>query len=374
MRKRIIFITPNLGRTGSEMVLWYLLNNLDIKKYDIFVFCLSRGELYDNLPHTIKRTLAYRGSGKWYKKVFRGILKAIRIEPIGYQLKQIQQSFKADLWYANTILVPQAHKMANDLGVKIVTHFHEVQYAFSFIKSIEFENIIKFSDTLIACSELSLGILNAIAPNKTKLQNSFIDEKSISVDQTKVSLLKKKFGITADDFVWVISGNLAYMKGLNIINQIMASLKDDRIKIIWIGADLNTGLNNYIKNIISHKYANQLFFTGSISSEYYNYLSLADGLLMISSEESFSLVMVEAAYLGIPIVSFDTGIANRLIREDCGELVKNQDVEGLIISMRKQQVKTTINKIALRKGAIEYTVNKQLPNFEKLIGEIIMKD
>lgn len=371
MQKKILFITPDLGRTGSEMVLWYLLNNLEPKQYDIYVFCLRKGALYDKLPNTLQKRIAYRDSGKWYKKLFRGILKMMGIEPIGYQLKQIHKAFKADLWYTNTILIPQAASAAFQLGVKNVTHFHEVEFAFGFIKSIEFKNIIEYSDTLIGCSERSFNTLKLIAPEKTELQYSFIDEKNIIVNKEEVDELRRKFNVLPEDFVWVISGSLVYMKGLDIILQIMENFKNENVKIIWIGGSLDNGLDSYVKTIAKNKYIDKLFFEGSVSTGYYNYFGLANGFLMLSKEESFSLVMVEAAYLGLPIISFNTGIANKLITSNSGALINIGDVDGIISAMREQHVKEKVGNTDLKNSALEFIIRNQLPHFEKLIDKIL---
>ena len=58
---------------------------------------------------------------------------------------------------------------------------------------------------------------------------------------------------------------------------------------------------------------------------------MANGLLSLSKEESFSLVMLEAAYLGIPTVSFATGMAKSFIKEGMGKVVERFDVDEMAI-------------------------------------------
>jgi glycosyltransferase involved in cell wall biosynthesis len=370
MKKKILFITPSLARTGSEMVLWYLINNLDRERFDTYIFCLRNGELLSEIPSDIPKEISYKGSGKWYLKAFRGLLKLFKKEPISYQLNTIQSKIKADLWFVNTLLIPQAQPMAKKIGVKVATYFHELQFAFTFIKSKEFENIIKYSDYLIGCSTTVCKTLIKTGHTNVLLQNSFIDEKQIFINPNRVAELKKQLNISKDDFVWVISGTVAYMKGLDFVIDILEHFKDKQIKIVWLGGALDNGLDNYIKTVVKVNYPNKLIFTGAVTDDYYNYLSIADGFLLPSKEESFSLVLLEASYLQIPIVAFNVGIAKNFIKDGMGILVDSFNISEMVNAIESIQQNKNIDKVLLKSAVLEYTTSKQLPLFEKLLDSL----
>jgi glycosyltransferase involved in cell wall biosynthesis len=370
MKKKILFITLSFDRTGSEMVLWYLLNNLDSNKFTPYLFCLREGELYSQIPSAVQKSIAYKGTKSWYKKAFRGMLKLVGIEPIGYQLKQIQSKFKADLWYVNTILIPQAHSVAKELNINIATHIHELMFAYTLIKAQEFKNIIDYSTTTIGCSTLVCEKLKDIGHPNIKLQNSFINEKIIHPNPIKIEEIKKELGITPADFVWVISGTVAYMKGLAYVLQLMEHFKNEPVKIVWIGGIQNNGLDYYIQTVAAKKYPGKLIFTGSVNEFYYEYLSIASGLLLLSIEESFSLVMLEAAYIGIPILAFNTGMAKHFIKEGMGLVVDSWNESDMIASMREMHKNAYHDDELLRTSAMEFTVSNQLPKFENLLLEL----
>ncbi len=370
MKTKVLFITPNLARTGSEMVLWYLMTNLDRSQFTPYVFCLQKGELYDQLPTDVQKTVSYRKSGLWYRKVFRGVLKAFGIEPIGYQLMKIQKDFKADLWYVNTILIPQAHPIARKQNIKIATHFHELMFAFSFIKAKEFKNIIDYSDVTIGCSELVCEQLANAGHLNIKLQNSFIDEQFIKTNPQRIQQIRTELSIAKTDFVWVISGTVAYMKGLDDVLKLAEHFKNDPIKIIWLGGETDTGLNQYVRTVAENQYPGKLIFTGNVTDDYYNYLSLANGLLLLSKEESFSLVILEAAFLGIPIVSYNVGMAKEFIKEGMGKVVESWNISDMIFEMDYLHQNPNQNTMLLKEAAIAFTAAKQLPHFQKLLQEI----
>jgi len=370
MKKRILFITQNLGRTGSEMVLWYLLINLDTEKYTISVFCKSEGELYDVLPGHIEKNVMYKYSSNWLKRSFRRILKFAGIHPLNYQLNRIQKEFKADIWYINTIAFPEIFDLPRHKDVHIVTHIHELLYAFSEIKAHVLERAISYSDVCIGCSDIVCDKILELNHPHVALQYSFIDTETIFVDRQKVEKLKNELGILPTDFVWVISGGTKYMKGLDYVLEILAHFKDKRVKIIWLGVVQNNALYFYVKQVADRKYPNRLIFTGALSDDYYNYMSAANGFLLLSREESFSLVMLEAAYLGIPIVAFNIGIAAQFVTKDMGVVIDSFNTEQLLHGMQSILENPEKNKINLRNAAMKYSAKHQLPIFENLLDSI----
>jgi len=370
MKKRILFITQNLGRTGSEMVLWYLLKNLDAEKYAVSVFCKSEGALYHMLPDHIEKNVMYKYSPHWSARVFRRLIKLFGVHPLNYQLNKIQKKFKADIWYINTIAFPEIFELPKPLNVKVVTHVHELLYAFGEIKAYVLQWMISNSDICIGCSDIVCEKILALEHPKVELQYSFIDEKTISTNQDRIEVLKKELGISPYDFVWIISGGTKYMKGLDFVLPILERFKDKNVKIIWLGTEVKNALYVYVKTIAEKKYPGKLIFTGAQSADYYNYMSIGKGFLLLSREESFSLVMLEAAYLGIPIVAFTIGIAEQFITKEMGVVIDGFNTKDLLEGMLSVMHQQDIDKSVLRKAAIEYTAERQLPLYERLLEKI----
>ncbi|WP_316792783.1 glycosyltransferase family 4 protein [Pedobacter frigoris] len=370
MKKRILFITQHLGRTGSEMVLWYLLINLNREKYSISVFCKTKGELYDLLPEHIEKNVMYKYSPNRSARTFRRLVKVFGINPLQYQLDKIQRDFKADIWYINTIAFPEVFELPKPKGVKIVTHVHELLYAFSEIKSQVLERTISYSDVCIGCSDVVCEKLLDLNHPNVALQYSFIDTDTIHVNEGRVEALKKQLGILPGDFVWVVSGGTKYMKGLDFVLPILDHFKDTSIKILWLGSKQDNALYFYVKNVAERKYPGRVMFTGALSEDYYNYMSIANGFLLVSREETFSLVMLEAAYLGIPIVAFDIGIARQFVQDDMGVVIEGWNIRGLFAAMQSIHLQPDRDKVRLRDAAMAYSSTQQLPAYEALLDRI----
>lgn len=370
MKKKILFITPTLGRTGSEMVLWYLLNNIDRSKFDPFVFSLKKGELYDQLPSGIQKSVSYKHSGIWYKKIFRGILKALSIDPISYQLKQIQKKLNANVWYVNTITIPQVYAASKKETCNIVTHVHEHMFAYGYIKSEEFKSIIEGSKYLIGCSNLVCEAMRKLGHPNVLLQNSFINDKQIRPSEQRIKELKDKHQIGHEDFVFVVSGYLSYMKGVDIVLHIAEHFKGRPVKILWMGGSFNNGLNYYVNTVAEQPGNENLIFLGSIAEDYYNYFAMANAYLSLSREECLSLAMLEAAVLGKPIISFNTGIAKDFIKSGMGTVVDGFNAEDMILAMEQHLQDSEISVEMLKKSAAEYTIENQRLKFDALLTAI----
>ncbi|MFW0718126.1 glycosyltransferase [Pedobacter sp. N23S346] len=370
MKKSILFITQHLGRTGSEMVLWYLLKDLDPNKYSITLFCKSKGEMFDSLPSHIEKHILYKyHPNKWWR-LYRKLIKFFGINPIQHQLNIIQQKSSADIWFVNTVAFPEIFEVDKPKNIKFFTYVHELLYAFSEIKRSTLEKAIAYSDVCIGCSDV---VCNALLPihHFVEKQYSFIDTDTIKVDQKVVDKLKELHDVLPTDFIWVVSGGTKYMKGFDLVLPILDRFSNRNIKILWLGSEVKNGLTYYVKHIAGKKYPGRLICIGAESDNYYNYMAIANGFLLLSREETFSLVMLEAAYLQIPIMAFNVGIAADFVKEEMGFVAYNNTLAEVIDGMEKIHQNTPINKEKLKREAMKFSKDQQLPMFEQLLERII---
>src|SRR5690606_14031519 len=112
----------------------------------------------------------------------------------------------------------------------------------SLIGNEELNRIISYSDTCIACSPEVREKIMEMGHRDVRTQYSFIDPALIHIEPARISKIKEELGILPSDFVWVISGVVSYMKGLDRILPILEAFKDQPVKIVWIGRLLNHGL------------------------------------------------------------------------------------------------------------------------------------
>jgi L-malate glycosyltransferase len=65
-------------------------------------------------------------------------------------------------------------------------------------------------------------------------------------------------------------------------------------------------------------------------ADYYKYFTCADGFVLTSLKESFSLVTVEALLLGLPVVAQDCGGVREILANDIGQIIEQQNSAPLM--------------------------------------------
>lgn len=367
--KRIIFITQNLGRTGAEMLLWYSLSNLNKDKYKSHLFCSEKGALVDSLPSHIKHAIPYKKNRNKGVRFFRAILKILNIKPLEYQLKRLQKETNADFWYFNTIVNPEIYTIAAKLGVKIITHFHELPMAYNFITYDNLQQIINYSTSFIGCSEAVCEKINDMGGKDVRLLYGFIDQNKVSF-RKPADEVKSSLGFSKQDFIWVVSGTTTLIKGIDFLIPLL-NLLDENVKILWIGGEEKRGTFFYVKSTLESKFPGRVKFTGALADDYYNFLNCGDAFLSLSREDSFPLVMLEAATLGKPIVGFNSGGISEFVKEGTGIVVEQGNFNELVGAMtivKNQPEKFNVDKI--KNEAAKYRIEKQIPILEEILESI----
>lgn len=372
LRIPVLFITSSFGRTGSEVLLFSLLKGVDRTVIKPYLYCMQDGALLEELPADIPYFLPYYTRKRRGEKLKRSLLKRLKKDPFEYQLKAIQQKIKAEIWYLNTIVVDaRVLKIGKQLGVKIVTHFHELPNAYRLIRQEHLKMIIDESDVCIGCSEIVCEKIRELGHRDVQLLYSFIDNDAIDKQLEKSTIGRVDLGLKDDTFIWIISGTAIYEKGLDYIPSILAALADEKFQLIWLGQSYEDGLFHYVRTLAEKRWPGKVMFTGALKDNYYQYLMLADGLLMPSREDSFSLVMLEAAYLGKPIVSFNSGGVKEFVDESRGIVADSWNAADLAEAMK--EVMFSKKKDWSANDLSAFTLKHQIAHFHKLITGMISK-
>lgn len=155
--------------------------------------------------------------------------------------------------------------------------------------------------------------------------------------------------------------------------QISESARNKRWKFLWIGAERHTGFNYYL-----HRYReklsknNNLIFVDEKSSDYYNFLNIADGFLLTSFNESFSLVTLEAMALGKPALVYDCGGVRDFVTERTGRILSTRNPKDWLDAILwLQENYQLFSKAELKSVANRYSTVTQVRNLATLLAENI---
>ncbi|MGM9476826.1 glycosyltransferase family 4 protein [Pedobacter sp. GSP4] len=364
--KKILFITPFFGRTGSEMQLLYILENLNAEKFEPYLFTRNDGSLLKDLPKYIKYFVGYKKNSNYLLRLFRLLLYAVNINPVEFQLRKIQNKVKADYWYINTIVNRDAYAIAVKLGVKIISHVHEMPLYYDMVKEKTIENVLK-SDLCIGCSKVVCQNLEDMGHKNVKLLNSFVDDRFISLSQVTIS---EQFNFSPNDFIWIMAGSVNAIKGVDFVIPLLKVLKPNH-KIIWIGGIEDSGTTAYARIAGKAAFKDRLFFVGRKSTDYYDYFNLGKAFLLLSRQDSFPLVMQEAAHLGKPIAGFNSGGIEEYVNDKIGIVVNQLSFTELAKAMEKiEENYGAYDKDYIKQYAKSFNATDQTLKLQSILEEI----
>jgi L-malate glycosyltransferase len=395
---KILFVTPFFHRSGSELVLYNIISNLDNSKYEIgLVVTKTHGELLDLLPPSVtkfvyldylseKQRVINASNQKLSHRIIRAFSKLINPSKLfpeeikaGYDdfFSNVKDKFNADLWYINTILQPYAVDFAERNKIPCFVHTHEMEHMYCLLKENDLEQLINVPKLIIACSHSSARILK-ISGRKTAIEICYpcVDLKKIKPDQNKILEIRKKHKIDKNAFIWVMSGMLDFNKNPVKFVDICNDLNSQRYNshFIWIGGGSESAFSLFARKKAKHfGVSSKITWTGNLKEDYYDYLNAADGFLLTSTFDSFPLVLIESAYLGKPIIGFNSGGISEFINNaKIGKVINSGQIKVLTEAMIKMMsLKEPGNTAISKRRAEDFDISVQLPVWEKIISNYI---
>jgi L-malate glycosyltransferase len=330
---RIAFFIKRALRTGSEMALcnfiWYAVNN----GVQACVAAREGGELLDQLPPNVP-VFVY-SDWSWTKRKHAGLLRRLRGDGNGFT-SFVHANFAPDLWYVNTIIQPDCVWEAKRKNIKCVLHSHELEHMFMQVSEQSATTLVTYPQLILATSNSSREVLKSLGRLRDiEVCYPSINPQLIRPDGAKVKELRQKLAIAEQTFVWAMAGTLDPNKDpkrfVSIAVELLRSGHD--VHFIWLGGS-DSGYGLYVKQMAQESgFAGKISFLGERSDDYYDWLNMANAVVITSSKESFSLVALEAAYLAKPIVSFNNGGVGEILREGMGIVIDSWNDVDLIQAM-----------------------------------------
>jgi glycosyltransferase involved in cell wall biosynthesis len=368
---RILFFTPFGGRSGSEMMLFYLLRNMDRKAHQVALFCREQGEALSMLPGDIPVHNLPPRMTRWEKVNERIRRRFSGTSLLEHTITRVHELFRPDIWYINTLLMPEVVSLSQKLNVPFVLHAHELPFVYGEIKRPDLQLMIDNAVLLIACSKSVQEAAQVLGAKKVGLQYECIDLLGINPDPARAVALRRSLGIRETDFVWGMSGLFEYRKGADIFVDLARSFAREDVHFVWIGSLPNRGFDYFLTRVIEEHRLLNVHLVGKQTNDYYNYLSCCDGFVLTSREDPFPLVMIEAAALGKPIVSFNSGGVKEFVVPGTGEVIDSWNTNDLAGAMTHSMSGTTTFDAQLSKERAEaFDISIQVKNWEALLERL----
>lgn len=329
---RILFFTPFATRTGSEVALFNLLSCGIDAGFQIGVACNHSGELLKQLPSAVP--VFINDNQQLIRRAYNRVQDRLGGDA-GFALRA-HRAFKPDLWYINTIVLKDYIRDAQRHNIPCVVHSHEREQMLTSYSEEEVKTLVQYPQLVIAGSNTARNVFKLLGRKENmEVCYASIDPKRLHVDVTTRLSLRSSLRIGAQTFVWMMAGTLDPNKNpLRFISIALEMLRQGLdVHFIWLGGR-ETGYSHFVKQKVAESgMADKITFLGERTQDYYQWLNAGDGLVITSQIESFCLVAVEAAYLGKPIVSFNSGGVQEIITDGMGVVVDSWNTVDIISAM-----------------------------------------
>ena len=349
----ITFFTPTLQKTGSEMVLFNLLKYLP-NNFNATIVTKYKGILYDDIPNKINKDFIFIFQNpsnilfKIYYKIFRKRILQKKLE-----------LYKDSVWYINTIVLPDIIDFAVQNKIKIIVHVHELAEMYKILSSSQLEQLINYPKMIIANSNASKSVLLAFKSNADiRICYPAINTSTIKYNKIDYNIIRKSLNISENEFIWTMVGSIDENKNPKLFIDIAVQLKKhtNHFKLMWIGSS-NQGIENeraYLKYAEDNQVSDSIIWITNKQMDYLKYFNCADGFVLTSKLESFSLVTLEAMLLGLPVVANNCIGVNEVLGNDYGIIIDNSNSikmsqEMLIIMNKPKQRESDIAPVKASK-------------------------
>lgn len=370
---KILFFTPYAGYTGSEMMLWYLLSGLDKNTFEVKLFAGKKGELLNDFPSDIEVDHARAGSHLLFRLADK-LLKKFNLKGLDERrILNVHRRFSPHYWYINTMAMPSVAEIAIKNKIKYIVHFHELLTQYGSLSHEQLQNMVAQAELAVGCAEKVCDNLKVLGAKKIQKQYECVDFSRIQAKSQLNLSLREKLNIPASAFIIVMSGQRIERKGFDLFVETALRSLNEPYHFLWLGSSKHSGYEFFLENLIKEKKSNNITLLSPSQNDYYHYLDLADLFFLSSREDPFPLVMLEAAYLGKPILAFNSGGSAEFVTSEIGTILNTFSEEAIDAGIKHMhhQIKNKHYQLSLiQEHAKIYDAAHQIKLFQNWLSKL----
>jgi len=343
---RLLFISHDSSRSGAalqlrDMLRWLRTNT----KHDITTVLQRDGVLVSEFEEFGPVLRVF--SPPVPSLAARAIRKLLHRQPpsaLGWAFGQLRTLPRFDLLYANTIAAGVAMGELRSLAHRTISHIHEMPTFISSFDPRAIEAVRRHAHHVLVPSSVAangLCTVHGLARDRiTVVPASVADPARADLaGGARGRVVRDAAGLPADAWVVGVCGTGAFLKGSDLLPRLAKSLPESvagrPVHLVHVG-HFNTALDRLLveRDARLIGVTHRLHLLGPTDDPAAS-MNGFDVHLLPSREESFGLVVLEAAALGIPSICFDlaSGAAD-FCRDGAGVIVPYLSVEDMAAAAR----------------------------------------
>nr|WP_254618026.1 glycosyltransferase [Vibrio metschnikovii] len=242
---------------------------------------------------------------------------------------------------------------------------------YSLIRKYGMSFFYRFVDAVVCVSDgIRLDLINQSVVPKGKvitiynpvILNEIIDFRN-SINSTKLREPSQQLNFVA-------VGRCCYQKGYDYLLEICSKLHKNQVDFVVHIVGDGENLSELISMCSALGLNDKIKFLGYQSSPF-KYMASADAILLTSRWEGLPTVLVEAAYLGCQIISFDCDFGPRELTEEGkkGFLVPEGDIESFCNAVERFSLGERKEHVNLSAFSVEQSARNYIELFERQVNE-----
>ena len=385
---RVLFVSHDAGRSGGtlfllEMLRW-MRQHTDLQ-FDVAL--RWGGDLqpaFEALaPTVLLHPMPVPGRGRcaqvqdWWDR-------HVRHRRSYRTLQSLVDSGKYDLLYLNTVTLGDHLASLRRLTLPVITHVHELASAIRRDAHGQECLVVRNSEQVICVSDAVLeNLVSGVDCPRAKVRRIHgfvpVDAQPGGTREALRARLLPPLGIPHDAWLIGVCGYASIGKGADLAAPLArllpAKLGGRELHLVWIGGEgADYPRDRALADATRAGVGSRLHFAGETRAPV-DWLSILDVHLMLSREDSFPLVMMEAAVQGVPTVAFSqAGGAMEFVGDGAGVCTPFLDLPALAATLERLLLddahRHALGTAARSKVRRFHAPDVVLPQVLQVIGEV----
>ena len=290
------------------------------------------------------------------------------------------------LVYSNTVANGRALEALSPLGCPVVTHVHELEFSIRLYGGPDFEYVKRHTNHFVAVSDAvrsNLVTRHGIPEDKIERIHGFVPTRALPRGDlpTLRRALTAEIGIPENARIVGACGTVEWRKGCDLFLQLGLAIRSRLpafpVHLVWLGAKPE-GIEFYrLQHDLEHAgLTERVHFIGPRANPL-DYMVTFDVFALVSREDPFPLVVMEAAALGVPTVCFEgAGGGREFVEEDAGCIVGYLDIDAMaervLALLNAQELRDRLGRRAQDKVRERHDIDVTAPQLLRMIERMLV--